>query len=274
MTKGYLVLAQNSNTDYVRQAYYLARSLQHSQSYIKNISLVTNDNVPDNYKNVFDKIIPIPFGDQAQNSEWKIENRWKLYHASPYDETIVFDADILVTSDLKKCWEFIKGRDLFFTSQILDYRGNHIVDKVYRKTFIENQLPNIYSGMFYFRKSNYTHSFFKLLEYITYNWERFFFEVTPKFTQKFYSLDVASAIAIKILGIESDVVHSQSPFKFVHMKPALQGWFPIPGSCYSQVHSYFNKDKELYVGNYKQLGVFHYVEDCFLNKEIVENLDG
>ena len=44
------------------------------------------------YKHVFDNIIPIPWGNLAKNSDWKIENRWKLYHLSPYEHTIVMDA--------------------------------------------------------------------------------------------------------------------------------------------------------------------------------------
>ena len=110
MSKGFIVLAQNnSNTDYIKQAYLLAKSLHNSQALVKNISLVTNDLVPNEYKSAFDQIIEIPFDDQASNSEWKVENRWKLYHATPYEETIVFDADMIVTKDLSDCWKFAKN---------------------------------------------------------------------------------------------------------------------------------------------------------------------
>ena len=275
MSKGFLVLAQNNNeTDYVKQAYLLARSLQVSQPLINNISLVTNDQVPNEYKSAFDKIIEIPFGDQASNSTWKVENRWKLYHATPYDETIVFDADMLVTSDLTKCWDFANNYELFFTSRVTDYRGNTIIDKIYRKTFIENNLPNLYTGMFYFKKTDKVLEFFKLVEYIFYNWERFFFEITPNSSQKFFSMDVAVSIAVKLLDIVEEVTHTQTPFTFVHMKPAIQGWVPTPNSSYSQVTAHYNKNNELYVGNYKQLGVFHYVEDSFVTDDLEENLRG
>lgn len=274
MSKGFIVLAQNNKeTDYVRQAYFLAKSIQHSQISVKNVTLVTNDNVPDEYKPVFDRILEIPFGDQAADSEWKVENRWKLYHASPYEETIVFDADMLVTTDLTNCWNFVKDKNLFFTSTVTDFRGNAVTDTFYRKTFIENSLPNLYSGMFYFKKSDESLEFFKLLEYISYNWERFFFEISPKQRQEFFSIDVAISIAVKILDIEQEVTHKNSPFKFVHMKPALQGWSPVPASCYSQIQGYYNKKNELYVGNFRQLGVFHYVEDSFLIPEITENIN-
>lgn len=272
MDKGFLVLAQNTkDIDYVEQAYALALSLKKTQK-ISNISLVTNDLVPEEYQKVFDKILPIPFDDQAEDSQWKVHNRWKLYHVSPYDETIVLDVDMLVLKDLNYCWEFVKNKDLFFTSVVKNYKGQIVKNSAYRKTFVENILPNVYTGMFYFRKSEFALNFFKILEYISYNWQRFFYEIAPKHQQDFFSMDVASAIAVKILCIEDEVTHTDSPFTFVHMKPALQGWDPVPSSCYSQVMVDYNLDGTLTVGGYKQDWVFHYVEPTFLTKKILENL--
>lgn len=272
MSKGFLVLAQNNkDTDYVRQAYALALSIKNKNP-DANISLVTNDKLDPTQEIIFDKIIPIPFNDQAENSSWKVENRWKLYHATPYEETIVLDADMLVMKDLSACWNFVKGKDLFFTSIVKDYKGRVITKSPYRKMFVENDLPNLYTGMFYFRKSDYALTFFKLLEYISYNWQRFFFEIAPNHSQDFFSIDVASAIAVKILGIDDEVVNKNSPFTFIHMKPALQGWEPVPHSCYTQVLVGFNSKKELTVGGFKQEEVFHYVEPEFLTDNILERL--
>ena len=65
-SKGILVLAQNSKTvDYVEQACLLAMSLKVTNPNTL-ISVVTNDTVPDEYVNLFDKIIPIPFDDDAE----------------------------------------------------------------------------------------------------------------------------------------------------------------------------------------------------------------
>lgn len=273
MTQGFLVIAQNSDVDYVRQAYALALSIKSTQPTINNISIVTNDPVPENYQSVFDKIIPIPFGDAAATSEWKVENRWKLYHASPYDETIVFDTDMLVLDNIENVWKFVKDRDLFFTSVVRDYKNRQVVDTVYRKTFAENNLPNLYCGMFYFKKSELAITFFKLIEFITNNWQRIYYDNAPKHQQKFFSMDVTVAIAAKILGIEDEILHVNSPFTFVHMKPALQGWDPVPTNCLDQLMIYFNDRNELYFNNFKQLGVVHYVEDQFLTDKIIEQLN-
>lgn len=273
MSKGFLVLAQNSDVDYVRQAYYLALSIKKTQPTINQISLVTDDIVPEEYKSVFDRIIPIPFGDHAKDSSWKVENRWKLYHASPYEETIVLDVDMLFLENMEHLWAFVKDRNLFFTSQVVDFKGRTVVDKTYRKTFIENNLPNLYSALFYFKKSDQSLEFFKILEFITYNWEKIYYEITPKQTQKFYSMDVSVSIAAKILGIDDQICHTSSPFRFTHMKPGIQGWDPVPESYLKQSHINFNKNFELYLNNFKQTGIFHYVEDEFLTDKVIGRLN-
>jgi hypothetical protein len=271
--QGFLILAQNSQgINYVKQAYVAALSIKRTQK-VKNVSLVTNDEVPDKWRKAFDEIIPIPFGDHAESSEWKVENRWKLYHASPYYRTIVLDSDVLILDSLEQCWKFTEDRDLFFTSKVTNYKGQTVVDKTYRKMFIDNDLPNLYTGMFYFKKGPYAETFFKLLEVIVYNWKRFFKDLAPRNTQDFVSIDVASAIAVKILGIDDQVIHKDSPFTFVHMKPALQGWASVPATCSSRINVTMNGKKQLFVGPYMQHGVFHYVENELLTGEILGRLN-
>ncbi len=273
MTKGFLILAQNSDVNYIRQAYALALSIKSTQPTYNSVSLVTDDIVPKEYKHAFHNIIPIPFGDHAKGSTWKIENRWKLYHATPYEETIVLDADMLVLENIEHLWKFVGSRDLVFSTSVKDYKGRVIEDTTYRKVFVENDLPNLYSGMYYFKKSDTALEFFKLVEFISYNWQRIYYDITPKNMQKFFSMDVTFAIAAKILGLDDVLINKNFPFTFVHMKPALQGWEPVPSSILSNCLIHFNNDKELFVNNFKQSGVFHYVEDEFLTDEILEKLD-
>ena len=103
MSKGFLVFAQNSGSvDYVQQAYALALSIKLSQNEITDISIVTNDNVPYEYQKIFDQVIPIPYFKEEINSTLKAEHRYQLYAATPYDETIVLDSDMLVMEDLEK----------------------------------------------------------------------------------------------------------------------------------------------------------------------------
>ena len=266
--QGFFVVAQNSaDCDYIRQAYYLAKSIANSQSTVKNISLMTNDVVPEQYVSAFDKIIKIPFEDHALNSDWKVQNRWKAYHATPYEQTILLDADMLILSDLNYVWKKLQDKNLYFTSQVKNFRGDILTDRVYRKTFIENELPNLYSGFCYFKKSNESLEFWKLVEFITYNWEKFYGDFAPKNYQKFYSLDVTISIAVKILGID-DCFDNTQLCSFTHMKSLIQGWNSVHPNWTKVAQVEIVNADAIYINQFRQFGVLHYVEDSFLEDYI------
>ena len=270
MTKGIIVLAQNNKTDnYVEQACLLAMSLQiHNNT---PISIVTNDVVPLDYQCLFDQIIPIPFSDSAEKSDWKIENRWKLYHASPYDETIVMDTDMLALQNIDTWWEFLSNYELFFTSNVLNYRGELANTQYYRRAFIDNNLPNLFSGLHYFKKCEFAQEFYAWLELIVNNWETFYEQhLLPSSRPNQMSIDVCAAIIAKILDCEASITNKITKFpSFTHMKPYCQDWKEVQSSWQDQVGVYISKDGSLKIGNYAQSGILHYTENEFLEKSPV-----
>jgi hypothetical protein len=273
VSKGFVVVAQNTdNVDYVRQAYALALSIKYSQPVVNNVSIITNDIVPETYKPIFDNIIPIPWDDSASLSTWKVENRWKVYHATPYDETIVLDTDMLVLSDISRWWDFCSNYDLHFCSTVKNYKSEQIVtDPVHRKTFIENNLPNVYYGLHYFKKSDAALEFYKVLEFVCKNWEHCYGLLAPKSYQNWLSMDVSAALAIQITGHQ--VASMISPFEFIHMKPPLQGWSIIPSDWRYAVHYSFSNNGCLYIGNLKQTPIIHYIEKDFVTPYILDILE-
>ena len=58
MSKGYLLVAMGN--EYVEQACLCAASIKKTQSSIANVSIMTNDVVPEKYKKLFHKIIEVP----------------------------------------------------------------------------------------------------------------------------------------------------------------------------------------------------------------------
>jgi hypothetical protein len=272
--KGFLILAQNSEgIDYIRQAYILALSIKRTQSLHNSVSLLTNDSVPENYKHVFDNIIPIPWEDSAEGTSWKVENRWKFIYATPYDETIVLDSDMLFFNDLVETWDQLENYDLFFSSKVYDYKERVVTDIKNRRTFIENSLPNIYFALHYFKKTKFAFEFYKTLELIARNWKPFYNKITPKATQGWLSMDVSAAIAIKILGIEDQVTNPNIDFTFVHMKPNVQQWTTVPYRWTDSADFYVTDDFHLYINQFKQNKIFHYVENEFLTNQILEILE-
>ena len=272
MSKGFLVFAQNTDAvDYVRQAYALALSIKFSQPNINAVSIVTNSTVPDEYRNVFDQVIPIPWFDATVDSALKAEHRWKLYHASPYTETIVLDVDMLMLADIGVWWEYCSNYDIKFCNRIRNYKKDIVIQDTYhRKTFISNNLNNPYYALHYFKQSDYAHNFYKVLEFVINNWEYCRGTFAPLDPQEWVSMDLAVALASKIYGIEDDAL---SPLEFIHMKPAIQGWATTPISWKNFVNYVLNKKGEFVVGNIKQEKLFHYIDKNFVDDNLINRLE-
>jgi hypothetical protein len=272
MSKGHVFIAQNSNVDYVRQACALALSIKKFNKINNQTCLITNDPVPDQYRHAFDYIVPIPWTDLAKSTSWKIENRWKIIHATPFKENMVYDADMLLLNSNDHWWPHLSKHELVFTSKVTDYRGKVIDNDYYRKTFTANKLPNLYVGAFYFKKVAKAYEFFKWLDILTNSWQEFYSEFLPNTPQKFCSLDVNSALAIKFMGDEETHICNSLIPSFTHMKPAIQGWDHVPVKWTDTLSSYVDDDCNLFVGNIKQQGLFHYVESEFLTDDIMFKL--
>jgi hypothetical protein len=271
VSKGFIILAQNTKTvDYIQQAYALALSIKHSQQE-KSISLITNDIVPKKYQALFDQIIPIPWEDT--DSRFRAENRWKIYHVTPYDETIVLDTDMLLLEDVADWWSYCNNYDIKFCSRVKNYKLDTIVDTFHRKTFISNNLTNPYFGLHYFKKNQAAFEFYKILEFVITHWEFCRGTFAPLDPQEWLSMDLAAAIAIEIAGIQDTAVDKINPMEFVHMKTPIQGWQPIPASWQDTVPFLLNKKGELIVGNIKQDKLFHYVEKNFITDDIINKLE-
>lgn len=272
MTQGHLIFAQNSNVDYVRQAYALALTIK-THNKINQVCLMTNDPIPEKYKKVFDYIVKIPWGDQAENFIWKVHNRWKIIHCSPFDQTLVYDSDMLLFSSNDHWWKHFENKDVVLTNTVYNYKGEKIINSKLRKCFYDNNLPDLYYGIHYFKKTARAYEFYKWLDIISKNHKEFYDEFTPKSTQDFFSLDVSSAIVTKLLDAEKEFTLDIPIPNFVHMKKELQGWKNLAYSWKNLVIENFTSQAEYKISNFLQMGVFHYTEDNFLTNEIIEILE-
>jgi hypothetical protein len=101
------------------------------------------------------------------------------------------------------------------------------------------------------------------LEFVVNNWAWCYGKLAKEHYQDWLSMDLAAAIALELCGYNyrADIC---SPLRFVHMKPAVQGWHPIPAKWQNTVPYSFTKSGQLTVGNIKQPYLFHYVEKDFI----------
>ena len=106
MNKGICIFAQNNNkSDYVKQAYFLAKSIKKFNQ-TESVSIITNDEIPEEYQAIFDFVIKIP-DDKTTIDSWRVENRARIYDLTPYDQTIVFDSDVIVLESTEKFWKLL-----------------------------------------------------------------------------------------------------------------------------------------------------------------------
>ena len=87
-------------------------------------------------------------------------------------------------------------------------------------------------------------------------------------------MDLASALALKMLDIEDQVFDNCSPFKFVHMKSQIQNWPSAPENWQEVVHTNLTNSGKLIVGNIKQPALFHYVKKDFIQPYMINTLEG
>ena len=280
MSRGFFTIAQGPV--YHRLAYGLALSLHLSQSAHSKLSIGITPSertlLPSKYLEVFDEVIDIPWDDHAAKSEWKLENEWKAIHMSPYDETIKLDADMLFPTDISGWWESLALSEGVFCTTPRTYRGNIITSDYYRRTFTESNLPNIYTAMFYFKKTEANFELFRLAEFIFNNWQRCFYEwLQPEHRPTMVSTDVVFALAAKIMDYQqlNQLPMSSIP-TFVHMKSRLQDWtinIPLDEDWTKLIPSFFSRDCAIRIGNHLQSLPLHYHVKSFLTDSIVSKME-
>jgi hypothetical protein len=271
--RGFFTFAQNGTHDYVRMAYALALSLKATQTDVPYLSIGVTPGqvVPEKYKWAFDEIIEIPWGDAAKTSSWKLENEWKAYHMTPYEETIKLDTDMLFLQNIDLWWDTLAKQDVCAATTALTYRGEVATSDYYRKTFTANKLPNVYTAFMYFKYSDLAKELFDMVEIIYHNWEHFRFEFMQEPRPTELSTDVIFALAMRLIGREDECVPIGEFPNFVHMKTQLQKW---EGQAVSEdwtkhIGVYFTDELELKIGRYRQLSPLHYHIKSFLTDEMI-----
>lgn len=269
MKFGYLIIiAKNQEVDYTKLAYSLAVSIKNTQPDGYNqVALVTDDvESAQSVKSpwVFDHII-----DWNQETFW--DGRSWMDKLSPWDATVCLDADMIFTRDIShQIQYFIENTELYIPSTAYTYRGDKVTGDFYRKAFVKNDLPNLYSFFTFFKKdSKLAEEFFKLGRYIIKHPKEFSNTFFPDFKPRVVGTDEAFALSAKILGIENKVSFPLSFPRIVHMKPMIQDW-PYPADKWTDhVGFYFNKENKLKIGNHQQTDIIHYVEKDLITDEII-----
>ena len=273
MNFGYLiVVSSNDKVDYPMLAYALALSIKNTQKpgYDK-VALVIDDPHQITRFNstwVFDQVI-----------HWDKEKHWDgrswMDELSPFEYTVCLDADMLFLRDYSHWVDyFVENCELYVANKSYTYRNELVVDKEYRKTFLANDLPNLYSFYTFFKKnSELVSEFFTLGRFILKNPKEFSNQFLAEYKPKVVGTDEAFALSAKILGIDDEIAYDLEFPRVVHLKPLVQNW-PWPANLVSDhVGFYLNRKGQLKIGNYQQQDIVHYVEKDKINIEMINILE-
>lgn len=259
MNRGFVILAQNTDkVDYVKCAAALAKSIKQVMPK-ESVTLVTMNTVKKEYTKYFDHIVKLPYGDLAQDSVWKLINDWQIYEASPYEYTIKLEADMYIPKDITYWWDVLKERDLVVSTTIRNFKQEISDVRVYRRFIHDNDLPDCYNAITYFKKSDLAENFFYIVKDVFENWDQYRSILKCK-TDEIVTTDWAYAITCTILGLEKTTMPVFKDMSMVHMKQFINGTYT---EDWTDTFVYEVLPEQIRVQTVPQMYPFHYHKKSF-----------
>ena len=211
MSKGIIIFAQNNEyVNYAEQACACAGYARKNLSLFDEICLITNtETLKPNKKLInkyFDKVIVSDsfqpdnirlFKDTTHITEYasfKNMGRSEVYDLSPYDETLVIDADYFIMNDiLDQVWD--SENDVMINCKYRDVSGRHKENIEYLDNF---SIPMYWATVFYFKKSDFAENLFTLISHIKYNYKYYYYLYNC--SGNLFRNDFAFSMALHILN--------------------------------------------------------------------------
>jgi hypothetical protein len=243
MTRGFVIMAQDTEkVSYTNCAKALELSIKKVMPNA-NVTIITSD--------------MLPHGDTGGYT-----NDWQVYEASPYDETIKLEADMIIPRSIEHWWDILSVNDVVVSTAIRNFKGELSDCRVYRKFIDENMLPDTYNSITYFKKSETAKLFYTVVRDIFENWEEYkaILKCNPN---EEVSTDWVYAIACHIVGIEKTTLPNFNEMSMIHMKQYVNG---IPSEDWTKTLVYEVMPNIVRVNTYPQLYPFHYHIKSFSDK--------
>lgn len=239
MNKGFVIMAQGET--YVKCANTLEKSIKRVMPDIP-VTIVTTD--------------MLPYGDKGGYA-----NDWQIYEISPYDLTIKLEADMYIPRSIEHWFDIMNQQDIVVCDKIRNFKGEISDCRVYRRFIDDNNLPDVYNAITFFKKSKLAEQFFNIVRDVFENWGAYK-QILKCRPQEEVSTDWAYAIACHIIGIEKTTL----PFNelsIVHMKQFING---TQTEDWTDTLIYECLPNQIRVNTYPQQYPFHYYIKSFSDK--------
>lgn len=253
MTRGYVIMAQNTaNVKYTHCAKVLEKSIKRVMP-DANVTIITTS--------------MLPHGDLAPKGDWKLANDWQVYEASPYDETIKLEADMYIPRSIEHWWDVLSQKDVVVCNTIRNFKQEISDVRVYRRFIDDNNLPDAYNAITYFKKSDTAKQFFDIVRNVFENWDEYkaILKCNP---DELVTTDWAYAIACHIMGVENTMLPSFTEMSMVHMKSFING---TPTENWTDTFVYECLPNQIRIQTVPQYYPFHYHIKTFSDK-ILESM--
>ena len=227
--RGYLIPAIGDT--YVDCATRLADSI-HKFHPTANITILTKD--------------MLPYSDLGGYA-----NDWQVFAASPYRQTIKLEADMICASPIDHWWTLFERRDVVVSQGARTFYNQPAESRYYRKIFDQNNLPDVYNAITYWRLSKTAKEFFNLVRHIFEQWDSY--KRILKFPDNVPTTDVVYAVAAVIMGVENITLPPGLGPTIVHMKRYIN---PIQSDDWTKELVWENNPFR--INTVAQFGLVHY----------------
>lgn len=264
--QGFLTVVSNTDTtNYLELAHIQALNIKATQK-IKNYAIIvdykTAELITDKHKKVFDYIIET---DPSQFGPFGLEP--KVFWLTPFKETVKLESDLLLCTSIDHWWPTFRLKNIFLSHGCKNYKLEKNKNRNYRKFFDDNNLPDVYSGLMYFRYSQQSYNFFSIANKIFEFWDQVSGHLI-NCRNPLPTTDEVYAITADIIGREYCTVPTLDFINFVHMKPGINGYHEQ-----AKIKDMFVTEFDsgmLRINNLNQYHPIHYYEKDFLTEEIYD----
>ena len=241
MSKGIIIFARdNSSISYSDIACVAAGFVRKNLKGFDELCLITDQSTVDtNGKKInklFDRVIvqenierenPRLFKDTIESNtvdDFKNLDRKNVFHLTPYEETLVIDADYFIMSNvLDNVWG--SSSDFLINCKYRDIAGRHDTDVHYIDDFT---IPMYWATVFYFKKTDYTQHLFTMIEHISENYQYYASLYSCK--GGMFRNDYAFSIALHILNSNMSGNIPSLPIEYLNNSFDLDDIFRVNSS--------------------------------------------
>jgi hypothetical protein len=202
MKTGALIFAfNNEQTDYIQLAAWSASNIRRHLGI--PVAVVTDNINNDFVRSNFDCVIAASaesggsrhFDDYGQSVTWHNAARTNAYQLTPWEQTLVLDADYVVSSDRLKTL-FSVDCDFLCHKNAYDISSGHLLNNL--NSFGDYQFPMWWATVMLFRRSNTAEYIFDAMQMIKQNWQHY--RDLYSINNKTYRNDFALSIALGIVS--------------------------------------------------------------------------